>query len=103
MITLCTLQGIRESQITQKVKDTECFMPCTYEQKTYHKIRSLSSWGMHQLEIFMKKIIFFQNDVPYRELGSRRKRKKLKVPNALCLVHMNRKPTISFKLGHGPA
>ena len=27
----------------------------TYEQKRYHKKRNLSSWGMHQLEIFYGK------------------------------------------------
>ena len=48
----CTLQGIKKSQIAQKGKDTECFMPCTYEQNTYHKMRNLSSLGVHQLEIF---------------------------------------------------
>ena len=51
----CTMQGIKESQIAQTVKDTECFIPWTYEQKTYHKMRNLSSWSMHQLEIFYEK------------------------------------------------
>ena len=51
----CTLQGMKESHIVQKVKDTECFIPWPYEQKTYHKMRNLSSWSMHQLEIFHEK------------------------------------------------
>ena len=35
-------------------------------------MRNISSWGMNQFEIFHEKIIFFQNNVPLKALGSRR-------------------------------
>ena len=49
----CTKQRIWESLEAQKVIDTEHFMFGTYEQKTNHVIRILSSWGM-DLKFFMK-------------------------------------------------
>ena len=54
------MQSIRKSQIAQKVKDIERFMPGIYEQKTYHIMRNLSSWGMHHLEIYHEKSSFFK-------------------------------------------
>ena len=71
----------------------------------FHKMRNISSWSMHQVErVYGKKIVFFQKNVPYKALGSRSYSKKLKIPNASCKVHINRKRTIkmrkSFKLGH---
>ena len=36
-------KGVAESA---KFKDTECFMFGTYEQKTYHKMSNVSTWGM---------------------------------------------------------
>lgn len=59
---------MRESQIAQKVIDTEYFMFGIYAQKTYHKLRNLSSWGIDLLEIFMTKV---QKNVPYKALGYR--------------------------------
>ena len=65
----CTLQSIRESQIAQKIEDTECFMPCTYKQKYTIKKRNLSRWGLDQLNNFMTKIFVFEKNVPYKASG----------------------------------
>ena len=54
----CTIQGIRESHIAQRVIDTECFTLGICEHVTYHIMGNLSSWGMDQLEIFMPKSSF---------------------------------------------
>ena len=60
------------------------------ENLSYNK--EFSSWGMHKLEIVHEKSSFFFQKKMYH---TRRKRvadrqKLLKIPNASCLVHMNR-------------
>ena len=55
---------------------------------------------MDQLNNFMTKIFVFEKDVPYKASGLKI---TLRIPNTLCLIHMNRKGTIkeeAFKLGH---
>ena len=61
---------------------------------------------MDQLEIFMIKIVFFQKDVPWKALESRRLRKKIEDTEYFMPCKYEQKYTIkkeeSYKMGHGP-
>ena len=57
-------------------------------------MRNLSSWGMHQLEIFHEKSSFSNKMYLVKHKGVADRAKTLAVPTASCLVHMNRKPFI---------
>ena len=58
---------------------------------TFHIMRNLSSWGMQQVEIFMKKLSFSKIMYLAKHKGVADSAKKLKIPESLCLVRMNRK------------
>ena len=57
-------------------------------------MRNLSSWGMHQLEIFHEKSSFSHKMYLVQHKGVADRAKDWEVPIASSLIHMNRKPII---------
>ena len=53
-------------------------------------VSNLQVCSDNEFDSWLEKVIFFQNNVPYKALGVADSAKKLKIPNSLCLVHMNR-------------
>ena len=69
-------------------------MPCSYEQKTFHIMRNLSSWGMHQLEIFNKKKHLFPKRCTLQGIRDSHVAEKLTDTECYTLVYMNTSRTI---------